>query len=142
VQGTLDNTIDERRGTSPASFDVFVKQAMGLRFPHLKPRSTMRKTLKLSLAVLIVASTGLIALSRPATAAAPEKKADATFEVYKDKAGEFRWRLRMKNTKVIATSGEGYSSKSACEHAIDSVKKNAPDAAVEEMSADAPAEAK
>ena len=62
----------------------------------------------------------------------------ATFEMYKDKAGEYRWRLRMQNTKVIATSGEGYSSKRACEDAIESVKKNAADAAVEEKDSDAP----
>jgi uncharacterized protein YegP (UPF0339 family) len=43
----------------------------------------------------------------------------------------------MTNTKVIATSGEGYSSKQSCEAAIESVKKNAPDAAVEEKSTDA-----
>jgi uncharacterized protein YegP (UPF0339 family) len=45
----------------------------------------------------------------------------------------------MQNTKVIATSGEGYSSKQACESAIESVKKNAADAPVEEKSSD-PAE--
>ena len=60
------------------------------------------------------------------------------FEVYKDKAGEYRWRLRMQNTKVIATSGEGYTTKRACEEAIDSVKKNAADAQVEEKESDAP----
>jgi hypothetical protein len=38
---------------------------------------------------------------RPAVAAA------ATFEVYKDKSGEYRWRLRMQNTKVIATYRRG-----------------------------------
>jgi uncharacterized protein YegP (UPF0339 family) len=64
--------------------------------------------------------------------------AAATFEMYKDKAGEYRWRLRMQNTKVIATSGEGYTTKRACEEAIDSVKKNAADAAVEEKEADSP----
>ena len=63
--------------------------------------------------------------------------AAATFEMYKDKAGEYRWRLRMTNTKVIATSGEGYASKRACENAIESVKKNAPEAPVEEKTTDA-----
>jgi uncharacterized protein YegP (UPF0339 family) len=63
--------------------------------------------------------------------------AAATFEVYKDKSGEYRWRLRMRNTKVIATSGEGYSTKRACEEAIESVKKNAADAPVEEKQSDA-----
>ena len=49
------------------------------------------------------------------------------FEIYTDKAGEFRFRLKAKNGEIIATS-EGYTSKSSCENGIDSVKKNAPDA--------------
>jgi len=52
------------------------------------------------------------------------------FEVYKDKAGEFRFRLNAKNGQIIATS-EGYKAKASCLNGIESVKKNAPDAAVE-----------
>ena len=44
------------------------------------------------------------------------------FEIYKDSAGEFRWRLRAKNGRVIATSGEGYVNKSDAEHGISLVK--------------------
>jgi len=49
------------------------------------------------------------------------------FEMYQDKAGEYRFRLKAKNGEVIATS-EGYTTKSACENGIESVKKNAPEA--------------
>lgn len=35
------------------------------------------------------------------------------FEVYKDKAGEWRWRLKAANHEILA-SGEGYSSRSKC----------------------------
>jgi len=42
-----------------------------------------------------------------------------TFHLYRDKKGEYRWRLRSRNTKIIADSGEGYSQKAACEHGID-----------------------
>lgn len=49
------------------------------------------------------------------------------FEVYKDKAGEFRFRLKAKNGQVIATS-EGYSSHANCMNGVESVKKNAVDA--------------
>ena len=45
------------------------------------------------------------------------------FEVYKDKAGEFRFRLKAKNGQVIATS-EGYSSHANCLNGVESVKKN------------------
>ncbi len=54
------------------------------------------------------------------------------FEVYKDKKGEFRFRLKAGNGEIIATS-EGYTSKQGCLNGIESVKKNAPDAAVLEV---------
>ena len=53
----------------------------------------------------------------------------AKFEIYQDKKGEFRWRLRADNNQVIAT-GEGYSSKAGCKSGIESVKKNAPKAEI------------
>ncbi len=49
------------------------------------------------------------------------------FEIYKDKAGEFRFRLKAKNGEIIGVS-EGYTTKQSCENGIDSVVKNAPDA--------------
>ncbi|MBR5798845.1 MAG: YegP family protein [Lachnospiraceae bacterium] len=52
------------------------------------------------------------------------------FEVYADKAGEFRFRLKATNGQIIATS-EGYKSLAGCMNGIESVKKNAPDAPVE-----------
>ncbi|PJZ77384.1 YegP family protein [Leptospira neocaledonica] len=56
----------------------------------------------------------------------------AKFEVYKDKSGEYRFRLKASNGEIIAT-GEGYSSKQACLKGIESIKKNAADADVEEV---------
>jgi uncharacterized protein YegP (UPF0339 family) len=55
----------------------------------------------------------------------------ATFEVYRDSAGEWRWRLVASNGNIIADSGEGYSSKQGAERGIESVKRNAADAEVE-----------
>jgi uncharacterized protein YegP (UPF0339 family) len=52
------------------------------------------------------------------------------FELYTDKAGEFRFRLKARNGEIIAVS-EGYKAKAACLNGIDSVRRNAPDAAVE-----------
>ena len=51
--------------------------------------------------------------------------------MYQDKAGEFRFRLKARNGQIIATS-EGYTTKNACENGVESVRKNAPEAAVEE----------
>ena len=48
------------------------------------------------------------------------------FEIYQDKRGEYRFRLKAGNGQTILAS-EGYSTKSACENGIASVKKNAPD---------------
>lgn len=49
------------------------------------------------------------------------------FEVYKDKAGEFRFRLKARNGEIIAVS-EGYKAKASCLNGIESVRKNAPEA--------------
>ena len=54
------------------------------------------------------------------------------FEVYEDKSGEFRFRLKATNGQVIAVS-EGYKAKASCLNGVESVKKNAPDAAIEEQ---------
>jgi len=51
------------------------------------------------------------------------------FEVYQDKRGDFRFRLKAGNGQVIAT-GEGYKSKKACLNGIESIRKNAPGAAL------------
>lgn len=54
------------------------------------------------------------------------------FEMYIDKAGEYRFRLKATNGQTIATS-EGYSAKAGCLNGIDSVKRNAPDAEIDEQ---------
>jgi hypothetical protein len=55
----------------------------------------------------------------------------AKFEIYKDKKSQFRWRLLANNNQVIA-SGEGYTSKAACKNGIESVRKNAPKADIDD----------
>ena len=58
-----------------------------------------------------------------------EKLSNPKFEVYKDKAGEFRFRLKAKNGEIIAT-GESYKAKASCLNGIDSIRRNAPDSEV------------
>lgn len=53
------------------------------------------------------------------------------FEVYQDKAGKYRFRLKASNGQVVAT-GEAYESKSAAKSGCESVKRAAADAAVVE----------
>ena len=61
-----------------------------------------------------------------------EKARHPKFEMYTDKAGEFRFRLKATNGQIIATS-EGYKAKVSCLNGIESVKKNAPGAEVVEQ---------
>ena len=51
------------------------------------------------------------------------------FEVYTDKAGEYRFRLKARNGQIVAV-GEGYKAKASCLNGIESIKKNAPDAPI------------
>ena len=51
------------------------------------------------------------------------------FEIYTDKAGEFRFRLKARNGEIIAT-GEGYKAKASCLNGVESIRKNAPDAEI------------
>lgn len=73
-----------------------------------------------------------IAAVEDQTAEGFEQQKNPKFEMYTDKAGEFRFRLKARNGEIIATS-ESYKAKASCENGIESVRKNAPDAAVEEV---------
>lgn len=44
------------------------------------------------------------------------------FQLYKDKAGAFRWRLKHSNGNIIAASSEGYASKASAMNGIEIVK--------------------
>lgn len=58
-----------------------------------------------------------------------ERKKNPKFEVYRDRAGEFRFRLKAPNGQQIAAS-EGYTTKAACLNGIESVRRNAAGAPV------------
>ncbi|MCL2351397.1 MAG: YegP family protein [Firmicutes bacterium] len=60
-----------------------------------------------------------------------EKLTNPKYEVYTDKAGEYRFRLKASNGEIILAS-EGYKAKGGCMNGIESVKKHAPEADVEE----------
>lgn len=55
-----------------------------------------------------------------------------SFEIYKDKAGEFR--VKFKYNAEVMFSTEGYASKASARNAIESIKKNGPDAPIEDNS--------
>ncbi|MCM1024823.1 MAG: YegP family protein [Roseburia sp.] len=62
-----------------------------------------------------------------------ETATNPKFEMYTDKGGEFRFRLKARNGEIIAVS-EGYKAKASCLNGIESVRKNAPEAEVVEES--------
>ncbi|MBE6967556.1 MAG: DUF1508 domain-containing protein [Ruminococcaceae bacterium] len=63
------------------------------------------------------------------TLAGFETVTNPKFEVYTDKAGEYRFRLKARNGEIIAV-GEGYKAKASCLNGIESIRKNAPEAEV------------
>jgi len=62
-----------------------------------------------------------------------EVNAVSKFQLYKDRKGEYRWRLRARNGEIIADSNEGYSRKASCKHGIDLVEQQAANAEVEDQ---------
>jgi uncharacterized protein YegP (UPF0339 family) len=54
-----------------------------------------------------------------------------TYEMYKDKAGEWRWRLKVDNGNIIADSGQGYVNKADCERGIELVKSSSEASVIE-----------
>ena len=74
-----------------------------------------------------VAKNAPIAAVEDRTVEGFEKAKNPKFEIYTDKAGEFRFRLKARNGQIIAV-GEGYKKKASCLNGIDSIKRNAPEA--------------
>ena len=58
-----------------------------------------------------------------------EKEKHPKYELYKDKAGEYRFRLKASNGEIIGKS-EGYKAKASARKGIASIGKNAPEAPV------------
>ena len=50
---------------------------------------------------------------------------DYSFAIYKDKAGEFRWRFEAPNGQIMATSGEGYTERNDCREAVVKIQSEA-----------------
>ncbi len=59
------------------------------------------------------------------------KESNPKFEIFQDKKGEFRFRLKATNGEKILAS-EGYKTKDSCKNGIESVRKNAADASIVE----------
>jgi uncharacterized protein YegP (UPF0339 family) len=60
-----------------------------------------------------------------------EGGSNATFELFEDKGGKWRWRLVHDNGNIIADGGQGYASKQKAKQGLRSVKNNVRGAPVE-----------
>lgn len=80
---------------------------------------------------------GILSVRKNAPAAPVEDETEAAawpnpkFQLYQDRSGRFRFRLRSRNGKTIAVS-DAYVTKSGCRDGIESVREYAPQATVEE----------
>ena len=79
-----------------------------------------------------VAKNAPIAAVEDQTVEGFKKEKCPKFEIYTDKAGEIRFRLKATNGQIIGVS-EGYKSMASCTNGIESVKKNAVDAPIEKQ---------
>jgi hypothetical protein len=68
----------------------------------------------------------------PAIRARRDNAMAGKFELYKDAAGKYRFRLKAGNGEIIASS-EAYNSKASAQNGIESVKSNAPSAQVQDL---------
>lgn len=63
----------------------------------------------------------------------------AKFELYKDTAGEYRWRFVSSNGRIIAVASEGYKAKNDCVNGMEIVKRDGPAASVVDQTEPKPA---
>src|SRR5262245_6542997 len=64
---------------------------------------------------------------------AKSKASAATFELYKDNGGEFRFRLVNGEGELMASSGKGYKTKTDCQKVIDAIRLDAPKAKLDDQ---------
>jgi uncharacterized protein YegP (UPF0339 family) len=97
----------------------------------------MSRVIRVLAVPLVLAAT--FGVAGPHLAGAQDKKdkpkapaTTAVFEVYKDRGGEFRFRLKDAEGNLLAISGKGYDKKADCQAVIEAIKKEAAKAKVED----------
>ena len=80
------------------------------------------------------------ATEEPDAAAGAEPESQARFELFEDRGGKWRWRLRHRNGNIIADSSQGYSSRQKAQQGLDSVKRNSAGAEVVRQEVEAEAD--
>ena len=110
--------------TTPGGFKFDLKAANGEVIATSEVYTTKDACVK---GIASVTKNAPIAALEDQTAEGFEVKKHPKFEIYTDKAGEYRFRLKAKNGEIIASS-EGYKQLASCENGVASVRKNVVDA--------------
>jgi len=121
---------------------VIKKSAKGFMFNLLAGNNQVIATSEVY-SSLASCKNGIDSVKKNAVAAAIEDQTvegfktekNPKFEIYADKKGEIRFRLKAANGEIIAT-GEGYKAKAGCKNGIESIKKNAPEAEIDDRTAE------
>jgi uncharacterized protein YegP (UPF0339 family) len=133
-RSSRDNSVERVRGYAksadylklqPAAFEVYRDTGGKYRWRLLHKNGNILADSGQGYASRQKASQGLDSVQRNAV-----EGGNAEFEVYEDTAGEYRWRLVHRNGNLIADGGEGYTSKSGAEGAVERIREYAPDAHV------------
>ena len=103
-----------------------------MRFEVYGKADKSRWRLKASNGQTVASSGEAFGSAANATRAAKSFKkgaAKATFEVYADRSGKYRWRAKSSNGQTVASSGEAFASKASAKRAADNVQAKAGQAA-------------
>jgi uncharacterized protein YegP (UPF0339 family) len=92
--------------------------------------ATMVRRLGLVVAALVVVASLSFAPASPTE----EGKTTLIFEVYKDKGGDYRFRVKDDAGTILAGSGKGYEDKADCLKIIEVIKKGAATAKIDDQS--------
>jgi uncharacterized protein YegP (UPF0339 family) len=73
----------------------------------------------------VVCGAVVAGLNQPSAVLHAQERDGLKFEIYKDAAGEFRWRLKAANGAVLATAGQSYKAKADCQKGVDRIRSEA-----------------
>jgi len=71
----------------------------------------------------LLAALSMLLSSQPAPAQKDKGDGKLTFEVYQDKAKEYRWRLKSANGRIVAVAHDGYKNRADAKSAIESIQR-------------------
>ena len=132
-----DQTVENFETVTNPKFEVYVDKAGEFRF---RLKATNGQVIAVSEGYKAIASclNGIESVKKNALAHVEDQTVEGyetvthpKYELYEDKGGEYRWRLKARNGEPIGKS-EGYKAKASAVNGIESVGKNAPDAEVVE----------